>query len=89
MQARIMVVVSLTLPYAIAAWLTYCSGLSKSSSSNGRSRTRHEEPIDEFDAATYSLHEKAQVYKLPEHAQNSSAEFFKNVHNSNCIIRLV
>lgn len=62
-------------------------GVSKTRSSNGRSRVRHEEPVDEFDAATNPLHERAQVYSPPPHPQNNFAKFFKHIHNSNWLIR--
>lgn len=59
--------------------------------SNGRSlrrtRSRREDPIDEFDTATNPLHERAAVYKPPEHPSTNLAKFFKKVHNSSFIVR--
>ena len=52
-----------------------------------RSRSRRSEPVDEFDTATNPLHEKANLYKPPEHPTTSVAKFFKAVHNSSFIIR--
>lgn len=52
-----------------------------------RSRSRREEPIDEFDAATNPLHERAQVYSPPAHPENTFAKFFSKVHNSNWAVR--
>ena len=58
-------------------------------SSNTRSRVRHEEPVDEFDAATNPLHERTQVYKPPSHPDTDIGKFFKKVHNSNWVVRAV
>lgn len=52
-----------------------------------RSRSRREEPVDEFDAATNPAHERAQVYSPPTHPENSVAKFFAKVHGSNWLIR--
>ena len=52
-----------------------------------RSRSRREEPIDEFDAATNPLHERAQIYRPPKDPETSFAKFFSKVHNSNWVIR--
>ncbi|KAL9050766.1 MAG: hypothetical protein Q9162_006445 [Coniocarpon cinnabarinum] len=64
-------------------------GTSKARSSVGRSRTRHEEPVDEFDAATNPLHERTQVYSPPSHPETKIAKFFKKIHNSNWLVRTV
>jgi small-conductance mechanosensitive channel len=52
-----------------------------------RERSRHEEPIDEFDAATNPLHERTAIYKPPEDPTTKVAKFFKKVHNSVWIVR--
>lgn len=52
-----------------------------------RERSRRDEPIDEFDAATNPLHEKAALYKPPENPTTKFSKFFKKVHNSIWIIR--
>lgn len=52
-----------------------------------RERSRREEPIDEFDAATNPLHEKAALYKPPENPATTLSKFFKKVHNSIWIVR--
>jgi hypothetical protein len=54
-----------------------------------RSRSRRSEPVDEFDAATNPLHERANLYKPPEHPSTKLAKFFKRVHNSSFIIRYI
>ena len=61
--------------------------LSKARSSAGRSRVRHEEPVDEFDVATNPLHERTQVYSPPHHPENAFAKFFAKVHASNWLVR--
>ncbi|KAF2187034.1 mechanosensitive ion channel-like protein family [Zopfia rhizophila CBS 207.26] len=52
-----------------------------------RQRSRREDPIDEFEAATNPLHEKAALYKPPENPTTSFSKFFKKVHNSSFIVR--
>jgi hypothetical protein len=52
-----------------------------------KERSRHTEPIDEFDAATNPIHEKAAIYKPPEAPTNKVAVFFKKVHSSVWIVR--
>lgn len=52
-----------------------------------RSRTRASEPVDEFEAATNPIHERAQLYKPPEKPQNKFAQFFKYIHHSSFIVR--
>lgn len=54
-----------------------------------RSRSRRSEPVDEFDAATNPLHERANLYKPPEHPSTKLAKFFKRVHSSSFIIRYI
>lgn len=57
------------------------------SKSMHRSRSRREEPVDEFDAATNPLHEKATVYRPPEHPNSTLGMIFKKIHGSSLIIR--
>ncbi|KAF2705107.1 hypothetical protein K504DRAFT_506577 [Pleomassaria siparia CBS 279.74] len=52
-----------------------------------KQRTRHEDPIDEFDAATNPLHEKTALYKPPEKPSTSLSKFFKKVHGSSFLVR--
>ena len=52
-----------------------------------KQRTRHEDPIDEFDAATNPLHEKTAIYKPPENPSTSLSKFFKKVHGSSFLVR--
>lgn len=52
-----------------------------------RTRSRREDPIDEFDAATNPLHEKAAVYKPPEHPTTSLSKLVKKIHNSSFLVR--
>jgi len=46
------------------------------------SRSRRPEPVDDFNVATNPIHERAQIYKPPEHPPNKFAAFFKHVHGS-------
>jgi small-conductance mechanosensitive channel len=55
--------------------------------SSHRSRSRKSEPIDEFEAATHTLHEQAAVYRPPENPTTSLAKVFKKIHNSSFLIR--
>jgi hypothetical protein len=52
-----------------------------------RSRSRREEPVDEFDVATNPLHERAAVYKPPEHPNTNLSKLFKKIHNSSSLVR--
>ncbi|KAJ4325148.1 hypothetical protein N0V94_000862 [Neodidymelliopsis sp. IMI 364377] len=52
-----------------------------------RVRSRREELIDDFDAATNPLHETAARYKPPENPSTSASKFFKKVHNSSWVVR--
>jgi small-conductance mechanosensitive channel len=52
-----------------------------------RVRSRHEEPIDDFDAATNPLHEQAARYSPPENPTTSFSKFFKKVHTSSWLVR--
>lgn len=59
----------------------------RGSTSLQRSRSHKPEPIDDFDAATNPLHERAAVYKPPENPESKAAKVFKYVHESSFIIR--
>lgn len=52
-----------------------------------RERSKREEVVDEFDVATNPLHERAQIYKPPEHPENNFAKFVKRLHNSSFLVR--
>ncbi|KAF2498545.1 mechanosensitive ion channel-like protein family [Lophium mytilinum] len=52
-----------------------------------RSRSRREDPIDDFDAATNPLHEKTAIYKPPENPSTTFAKFIKKVHHSSFLVR--
>ncbi|KZM26256.1 calcium ion binding [Ascochyta rabiei] len=52
-----------------------------------RVRSRRDELIDDFDAATNPLHEQAARYKPPENPSTNFSKFFKKVHNSSWIVR--
>ena len=52
-----------------------------------RSRSRRSDPVDDFDAATNPLHEKAAVYKPPEHPSTNFAKVLIKIHNSSFLIR--
>lgn len=52
-----------------------------------RQRSRREEPIDDFDAATNPLHEQAAKYTPPENPSTSFSKLFKKVHQSSWVIR--
>lgn len=52
-----------------------------------RSRSRHQEPVDEFDAATEPIHTQASMYKPPENPTTSFAKLIKKIHNSSWVIR--
>ncbi|KAH7076470.1 Mechanosensitive ion channel-domain-containing protein [Paraphoma chrysanthemicola] len=52
-----------------------------------RVRSRREDLVDDFDAATNPLHEQAARYKPPENPTTSASKFFKKVHNSSWLIR--
>ncbi|KAI9731964.1 MAG: hypothetical protein M1834_004415 [Cirrosporium novae-zelandiae] len=59
----------------------------KEGASMFRSRSRHTEPVDEFDIATNPLHERTALYRPPENPSSSAAKFFKKVHQSSFLIR--
>lgn len=52
-----------------------------------RTRSRRQEPVDDFDAATNPLHERAAVYRPPENPDTKIAKFFKYVHGSSFLLR--
>ncbi|KAI9761961.1 MAG: Cell cycle checkpoint protein rad17 [Chaenotheca gracillima] len=60
--------------------------LSHSKSVN-RTRSRHSEPVDEFDVATNPLHTKTAVYKPPENPTTTASKLFKKIHNSSFLVR--
>jgi hypothetical protein len=63
--------------------------LSRSKSNMHRSRSRREEPVDDFDVATNPLHEKTAVYKPPEHPNTNIGKIFKKIHNSSWLVRYI
>lgn len=52
-----------------------------------RVRSRREDLVDDFDAATNPLHEQAARYTPPENPTTSFSKFFKKVHNSSWLVR--
>ncbi|EAT88030.2 hypothetical protein SNOG_04270 [Parastagonospora nodorum SN15] len=52
-----------------------------------RQRSRREELVDDFDAATNPLHEQAARYSPPENPTTNVSKFFKKVHNSSWLVR--
>ena len=52
-----------------------------------RSRTRREEPVDDFDEATNPLHEKVTVYRPPENPNTNIGKIFKKIHGSSILVR--
>lgn len=50
-------------------------------------RSRGEEKLDEFDAATNPLHENTRVYKPPAHPKTAISKFFKKIHHSSFLVR--
>jgi small-conductance mechanosensitive channel len=60
----------------------------RASATLNRSRSRvGPDPIDDFDAATNPLHERAAVYKPPENPTTKVARFFKYIHESSWLVR--
>lgn len=55
--------------------------------SMNRVRSRREELIDDFDAATNPLHEQAAKYKPPENPTTKFSAFIKKVHSSSWLVR--
>lgn len=62
-------------------------GQSTSRSMLKSTRSRREEPEDEFDTATNPLHERTAIYKPPENPSTKFSRFFKKVHNSSWVVR--
>lgn len=52
-----------------------------------RTRSRRDEPEDEFDTATNPLHERTAIYKPPENPSTSVSRFFKKIHSSSWVVR--
>lgn len=52
-----------------------------------RTRSRRDDPEDEFDVATNPLHERTALYKPPENPSTKVSRFFKKVHNSSWVVR--
>jgi hypothetical protein len=52
-----------------------------------RTRSRRDDLIDDFDAATNPLHEQAARYKPPENPSTKFGKFFKKVHGSSWLVR--
>jgi hypothetical protein len=52
-----------------------------------RVRSRRDEPVDDFDAATNPLHEQAARYKPPENPTTSFSKFFKKIHSKSWVVR--
>jgi len=57
------------------------------SRSHHKSRTRREEPVDDFDINTNPAHLQAKAYKPPENPTTSLAKLFKKIHGSSFLIR--
>jgi hypothetical protein len=52
-----------------------------------RSRSRREEPVDDFDEATNPLHQKVTVYRPPENPNTKIGKIFKKIHSSSILVR--
>ncbi|KAF2132732.1 hypothetical protein P153DRAFT_364019 [Dothidotthia symphoricarpi CBS 119687] len=57
------------------------------SRSMNRVRSRRDDLIDDFDAATNPLHEQAAKYKPPENPSTKFSVFIKKVHGSSWLVR--
>lgn len=55
----------------------------------GRSRSRRDDTVDEFDIATNPIHEKTAVYKPPAHPVGAFSKFWKRLHQSSFIVRYI
>lgn len=53
----------------------------------GRSRSRRDENIDEFDIATNPIHEQTAMYKPPADPVGKFSKFVKRVHQSSFLVR--
>ncbi|KAL1302439.1 hypothetical protein AAFC00_002831 [Neodothiora populina] len=58
-------------------------------STMGRSRSRRDDTIDDFDLATNPIHEKTAVYKPPAHPVGNFAKFMKSLHQKSFVIRYI
>ncbi|KAF1975801.1 hypothetical protein BU23DRAFT_529721 [Bimuria novae-zelandiae CBS 107.79] len=69
--------------------ISNAEGLDKGQSTRSvrKTRSRREEPEDEFDTATNPLHERTAIYKPPENPATGFSRFFKKVHNSSWLVR--
>ena len=52
-----------------------------------RSRSRRDEPVDDFDEATNPLHEKVTAYRPPENPNTKIGKIFKKIHSSSILVR--
>ena len=57
------------------------------SHSIARSRSRRQDPVDEFDVNTNPVHEQNAVYRPPENPTTRLARIFKKIHNSSFLVR--
>ncbi|CAF9920894.1 MAG: hypothetical protein GOMPHAMPRED_002168 [Gomphillus americanus] len=57
------------------------------STSLGRSKSRRQEPIDEFDVNTNPVHEQNAIYKAPEAPSTRLSRFWKALHESSVLVR--
>ena len=78
----------LTMLQAEQVVSTTAEGGVKRSGEMLRSRSRVE-PIDTFDADTNPIHEKAALYRPPEHPSTKVSKFFKYIHSSSWVVRYV
>ena len=53
----------------------------------GRSRSRRQEPIDEFDVNTNPVHEQNAIYRSPETPSTRVSKFWKAIHESSVLVR--
>jgi len=58
------------------------SDLNRNASQLRKTRSRRDDPVDDFDNATNPLHETTALYKPPENPTTSLSKFFKKAHNS-------
>ncbi|KAF1810693.1 hypothetical protein P152DRAFT_467720 [Eremomyces bilateralis CBS 781.70] len=56
--------------------------------SMNRSRSKREEPMDEFDVSTNPVHQ-GNVFRPPENPSTNFAKVFKKIHGSNFLVRYV
>jgi len=61
----------------------------RSQSNMGRSRSRRDDTLDEFDIATNPVHEKTKIYTPPAHPVGSFSKLIKRVHRSNVLVRYI